>query len=129
MNNLKTCVSLICRVDLNFGCPDKTVCKNMCGAKLIHDPTLAKEVRTRIKSRCSFNEIILACKEAGEGKFPVSVKTRIGFSEVELETWVPNLLEAEPSGFIPSTSFELNFSAYSSSSNEEGNVESTRALD
>jgi nifR3 family TIM-barrel protein len=69
-------------IDINMGCPDKSVEKQGAGAKLIKNPKLAKE-------------IILAAKE-GAGDLPVSVKTRIGWSRNELETWLPELLEAEP---------------------------------
>ena len=69
-------------VDINMGCPDKTVEKQKAGAALIRNPKLAKE-------------IILAAKR-GAGDMPVSVKTRIGYNKDELETWLPVLLSAEP---------------------------------
>jgi nifR3 family TIM-barrel protein len=69
-------------VDINMGCPDKAVVRQGAGAALIRDPKLAQE-------------IIAAAKEAA-GKLPVSVKTRIGFSVIELETWLPALLTAKP---------------------------------
>ncbi len=69
-------------VDLNMGCPDKTIEKQKAGAALIKTPELAKE-------------IILAAKR-GAGDMPVSVKTRIGYNKDELEAWLPILLSAEP---------------------------------
>ena len=69
-------------VDLNMGCPDKTIEKQKAGAALIKTPELAKE-------------IILAAKR-GAGEMPVSVKTRIGYNKDELEAWLPVLLSAEP---------------------------------
>lgn len=69
-------------VDINMGCPDKSVEKQNAGAALIKNPPLAKE-------------IILAAKQ-GAGDLPVSVKTRIGYNKNELEEWLPNLLETEP---------------------------------
>ncbi len=69
-------------IDINMGCPVKKVLnQNSCSA-LIRTPDLAKE-------------IILATKR-GAGNLPVSVKTRIGFNKVELETWIPQILETEP---------------------------------
>ena len=69
-------------IDINMGCPVKKVLnQNSCSA-LIRTPELAKE-------------IILATKR-GAGNIPVSVKTRIGFSKVELETWIPAILETSP---------------------------------
>ena len=69
-------------IDINMGCPDKSVEKQGAGASLIKNPNLAKE-------------IILATKQ-GAGDLPVSVKTRIGYNRNELEEWLPNLLEMEP---------------------------------
>ncbi|MEK7091390.1 MAG: tRNA-dihydrouridine synthase [Patescibacteria group bacterium] len=69
-------------VDLNMGCPDKAVLKQGSGAALIKTPALAKE-------------LILAAKR-GAGDLPVSVKTRIGDKQNELEKWLPVLLEAKP---------------------------------
>lgn len=65
-------------IDINMGCPDKAIEKGLCGAAMIKNPALAKE-------------IIRAAKR-GAGDLPVSVKTRIGYRENELETWVPTLL-------------------------------------
>lgn len=69
-------------IDINMGCPSKTVCDNNCGCGLMKTPELARD-------------LILATKE-GAGGVPVSVKTRIGFHEPTQETWVPMLLSAEP---------------------------------
>lgn len=69
-------------VDINMGCPVKTVTKTGCGAAMINTPDLAKE-------------IIQATIE-GAAPLPVSVKTRIGWNEIVLEEWLGHLLEAEP---------------------------------
>jgi nifR3 family TIM-barrel protein len=69
-------------LDINMGCPDKTIEKQGAGAALMKNPELAKE-------------IILAAKE-GAGDMPVSVKTRLGYNKDILEEWLPLLLEAEP---------------------------------
>jgi nifR3 family TIM-barrel protein len=69
-------------LDINMGCPDRSVEKQGCGAALIKNPKLARE-------------IIRAAKE-GAGDLPVSVKTRIGYNKNELETWLPELLAEEP---------------------------------
>jgi nifR3 family TIM-barrel protein len=73
-------------VDINMGCPDRSIEKQKAGAALMKDSALAKEV-------------ILAARrgaESGKNKIPVSVKTRIGYNKNELETWLPALLEARP---------------------------------
>ncbi len=73
-------------VDINMGCPVKKVLnQNSCSA-LIKTPELAKA-------------IVRAAKE-GAGDLPVSVKTRIGFNKVEIETWIPALLQEEPAVLI-----------------------------
>jgi tRNA-dihydrouridine synthase len=58
-------------VDLNMGCPVKTVIKNGACAALINDRELA-------------GEIIDATKEAAGDSLPVSVKTRVGFTTVDM---------------------------------------------
>ena len=69
-------------IDINMGCPDKSIEKQGAGAAHIKNPKLAQE-------------IILAAK-AGAGNLPVSVKTRIGYNKNEIETWLPMILETNP---------------------------------
>ncbi|MES2315401.1 MAG: tRNA-dihydrouridine synthase [Patescibacteria group bacterium] len=68
-------------IDINMGCPDKTIEKQCAGAAMMKDPSLAKA-------------IIRAVKEGAPG-LPVSVKTRIGYNKDEIETWIPALLEED----------------------------------
>lgn len=73
-------------VDINMGCPDRSIEKQGAGAAMIKNPKLARE-------------IIRAAKRGAtkDGKsIPVSVKTRIGFNKNELETWLPELLAEKP---------------------------------
>ena len=69
-------------VDINMGCPDKSIEKQGAGAAHIKDPKRAQEV------------IYAAMRGAQE--LPVSIKTRLGYNTDELETWLPALLEAKP---------------------------------
>lgn len=69
-------------IDINMGCPDKNVEKQGAGAALIRTPKLAQE--------------IIKATQEGAGDLPVSVKTRIGYHEDELDSWLPQLLECEP---------------------------------
>lgn len=69
-------------VDINMGCPDRSVIKQGAGAAQIRTPALAKE-------------IVLATKE-GAGNLPVSVKTRIGFNTVVIDEWIHTLLSVHP---------------------------------
>jgi len=65
-------------IDINMGCPEKSVVKNGCCAALINTPTLA-------------SEIIHATQDGAEG-LPVSVKTRIGYNTIATESWISFLL-------------------------------------
>src|SRR3954466_16342015 len=65
-------------VDINMGCPVKTVVKNGACAALINNKELA-------------GEIIDAVQEAAASKIPVSVKTRVGFNDIDM-SWPEFLL-------------------------------------
>lgn len=65
-------------VDINMGCPDRNIEKQGCGAAMIKNPELAKEV-------------ILAAKEAA-GEMPISVKTRIGYNTIDYKDWLTAIL-------------------------------------
>lgn len=69
-------------VDINMGCPDASIEKQKAGAALMKDPARAKEV--------------LFAAKAGAKELPVSVKTRLGYNKDELDTWLPELLSANP---------------------------------
>lgn len=68
-------------LDLNMGCPDRTVMKSGAGGKLIKNPELA-------------SEIIRAAKQ-GAPELPLSIKTRIGFETVSVEEWIGFLLKQD----------------------------------
>lgn len=70
-------------VDINMGCPDKSVEKQGAGAALIRNPDKARE-------------LIRAAKRGVNNQLPVSVKTRLGYKRDELDTWLPELLAEEP---------------------------------
>lgn len=70
-------------IDINMGCPDRSIEKQGCGAAMIKTPDRALEI------------IAAAQRGAGSGAgggIPVSVKTRLGYNTDELETWLPTLL-------------------------------------
>lgn len=69
-------------LDINMGCPDRSIEKQGAGAAHIKNPELAKE--------------IIRSAKRGAPNIPVSVKTRVGYNKNELETWLPKLLEEEP---------------------------------
>jgi len=66
-------------IDINFGCPDKSIVKQgACSALIGNEPVVA--------------DIIKAAKSGG---LPVSVKTRIGIREPITEQWFTFLLKQE----------------------------------
>jgi len=66
-------------IDINMGCPDKAVVRNECCSALMNNRSLAIEM-------------IEATKEGSAGKIPISVKTRLGFNEIDL-SWHRLLLQ------------------------------------
>ncbi len=82
-------------IDINMGCPDKSVEKQGAGASLIKNPNLAKEIILAAKQGAQRSDLKKGSKGQTLG-IPVSVKTRIGYNKDELEEWLPNLLETEP---------------------------------
>src|SRR3989344_5873938 len=68
-------------IDINMGCPDKSVEKQGAGAAMIKTPKLAREV-------------IRAAKEGAPG-LPISIKTRIGYNKNEIDTWIRELLSED----------------------------------
>lgn len=73
-------------IDINMGCPEKSVFRRGMCSGLIHQPELAAE-------------IIQATKK-GSGGLPVSVKTRIGVRVIETENWLGHLLKQDIAALI-----------------------------
>jgi nifR3 family TIM-barrel protein len=73
-------------IDINMGCPVRTINKQMAGAELIKDHELAKEIVLATKR---------GIQKAGKD-IPVSVKTRLGFYRDNMEEWLTALMETEP---------------------------------
>ncbi len=65
-------------VDLNMGCPEKIAVKNGTCSALMNNRELAAE-------------IITATQKGLDGRLPLSIKTRIGFTQVDM-TWIEFLL-------------------------------------
>ncbi len=75
-------------IDLNMGCPDRSIEKSKSGAYCIRDPKLAKK--------------ILEAARRGAPNLPISVKTRIGYNSVEWD-WIKEVL----SWGLPVATFHL----------------------
>ena len=67
-------------IDINMGCPDKSMPKKGACSALINNPSLAKE-------------IIMAAKKGGT--LPVSVKTRLASNDLKSQDWFSFLLEQD----------------------------------
>ncbi len=70
-------------IDINMGCPDKSVISQGAGAALIKTPELALKIIEAARAGIA---------SAGK-RIPLSVKTRIGFSKEEINDWIGFLLE------------------------------------
>ena len=103
-------------IDINMGCPAKTVTNHGSGAALIHQPRLASHlikavqsaVGDYIKSTTILTSINLpakiikviarnkkfsAIKDKSQNRPTISVKTRIGISDPITSTWISHLLK------------------------------------
>ena len=106
-------------VDINMGCPSKNVSARGCGAALIRNPLLAREIIRAVQAgvqdwasgrrietvglRPKIVERVLALASSRacdapqpRRPVPVSVKTRLGYDSVVIEEWVSVLLEERP---------------------------------
>lgn len=72
-------------IDINMGCPDKSIEKQGAGASMIKTPEIAAQIIQAAKD---------GIKDAGKD-MPVSVKTRVGYNKVEIDTWIPFLLSQD----------------------------------
>jgi tRNA-dihydrouridine synthase len=66
-------------IDINMGCPDKSIEKQGAGAAHMKDWRRAQEV--------------IRAAQRGAGDIPVSVKTRLGYNKIEFMEWLPKILE------------------------------------
>lgn len=106
-------------VDINMGCPSKSVASSGSGAGLIRTPDLARAIiqatRKGIEDWAGGQTLeqagfkparIAACRRLNEQRggtshllrrrLPLSVKTRLGYDTVIVESWVEHLLREQP---------------------------------
>jgi tRNA-dihydrouridine synthase len=69
-------------IDINMGCPDRSVERRGAGAALSRTPGLA--------------QAIIRAAQRGASELPVSVKIRLGYAHNDLATWLPALFDAAP---------------------------------
>ncbi len=74
-------------IDINMGCPDRSIEKQGAGAAMIKTPEKARAVIPAAKDGAA---------KGRSGGLPVSVKTRIGYNQEAMDEWLPVLLETDP---------------------------------
>lgn len=106
-------------IDINMGCPTRSVAHSGSGAALIKTPQLAQSIVAAVKSGIrdwcngasvrdcagipAFIARMVESRAAALPSFyqerraiPVSIKTRIGYEQPVVEEWIPQLLASEP---------------------------------
>lgn len=106
-------------IDINMGCPAKNVAHSGAGAALINTPELAQQIiratyagiedfyngkntadcpdiSPEIQGLVREQHLQLHPNHQTRTKIPVSVKTRIGYKSVVIDSWIPTLLEERP---------------------------------
>jgi len=73
-------------IDLNMGCPVANICNQGAGSAMIKSPERAQEV--------------IRAAVRGARDIPVAVKTRVGWTQNEIETWIPTILECDVAAII-----------------------------
>lgn len=74
-------------VDMNMGCPDKSIEKQGAGAAMMKTPEKVALIVEALRE---------GIKEAGREDMGVSIKTRIGYNKEEIDTWISAVLETRP---------------------------------
>ena len=69
-------------VDINMGCPARNIEKQLSGSAMIKHPELSQKV--------------IEATVDGAPMLPMSVKTRLGYNEDNLEDWLRTILEKKP---------------------------------
>ncbi len=72
-------------IDINMGCPDKSIEKQGAGAAMIKTYEIAKEIIQAAKD---------GIKDADKD-IPLSVKTRVGYNTIQISDWIPHLLSQD----------------------------------
>lgn len=73
-------------IDVNMGCPDNNVNGQGSGAYMIKVPELAKEIAEAIKSEL----------KKQNSNIPLTIKTRIGYNQIEWQSWLGEILKVQP---------------------------------
>jgi nifR3 family TIM-barrel protein len=76
-------------IDINMGCPDKSIEKQGAGAAMMKNMEKAREIIQAVKD--GIKDSKTAKGQAGK-KVSISIKTRVGYNKSQLEEWIPFLL-------------------------------------
>lgn len=74
-------------VDINMGCPDKSIEKQGAGAAMMKSPDLVSVIIESARR---------GAIDAHRPDMSVSIKTRIGYNKEEIDTWLPVVFQAKP---------------------------------
>lgn len=77
-------------IDINMGCPDRTIEKQGAGAAMIKNKESAKAIIQAVKDGISDTGISI----------PISVKTRVGYNSVKVDEWISFLLKQDIDALI-----------------------------
>ncbi len=77
-------------IDINMGCPDRSIEKQGAGAAMIKDMERAGEIIQAVKDGISNSK----------KNIPISVKTRIGYNKNQIDQWIPFLLKQDIDALI-----------------------------
>ena len=106
-------------LDINMGCPSRSVASSGCGAGLIRTPDVAQAIMQaarqgiadwasgqtveraglkpgRVAAICRMNEQRQHARPLVRQTIPLSVKTRLGYDVVVVERWIEHLLMEQP---------------------------------
>jgi len=76
-------------IDINMGCPDRSIEKQGAGAAMMKDEKKALAIIQAVKDG------IKDSKKKNASNMSVSVKTRIGYNKNQIKEWIPFLLSQE----------------------------------
>ncbi len=80
-------------IDINMGCPDRSVEKQGAGAAMMKDMKKAGEIIQAVKD--GINDPKKNYAKGRARNISVSVKTRIGYNKNQIEVWIPFLLSCD----------------------------------
>ncbi len=81
-------------IDINMGCPDKSIEKQGAGAAMMKDMEKAGKIIQAVKDG------IADSKNKNAKNMSVSIKTRIGYNKNQIEEWIPFLLNQDIDALI-----------------------------